>query len=109
GDDILGTSPMLGLQFLLKGSLKVLQLALRISNILNLRLHEIQDHPASFFDSAVQINGAEDRLEAIHKQGLFRPPARLFLASSELQVVAQMNPFCVLHQIRRTDEKTLQL
>src|SRR5438132_14217412 len=102
-------SATLGLQFLLKGSLKVLQLAIRISDIFYLQFKEIQNHTASFFDSAVQINGADDRLQAIHEQRLFCPPAGLFLAFPQLQVLAQMNPFSVFHQVRRTDEETLQL
>ena len=55
-----------------------------------------------------KIYCAEDRLERINQQRLFRTAARLLFAFSQLQVAAQIHSFRIFHQVGGTYKKTFE-
>src|SRR5580692_5236003 len=89
--------------------LEVCQLPSGFLNIFDLRLKETQHDAPGLINSTVQVNGAENRLEGIHQQGLFRAAAGLLLASAQLQVVAQMDVLRIFDEIGGAHKKTFQL
>ena len=74
--NVIGAAKVLGLQLLLKLCLEVCQLPSGFLNIFDLRLKETQHDAPGLINSAVQINGAKNRLKGIHQQG-FRFRERL--------------------------------
>ena len=93
----------------MKRTLEIAQLTIGIANIFHLRFKEIQHYPAGLLKAAVEINSTDNGFERIHQQSLFCPAAGFFFASSELQVLAQVDSFCVFHEIRRADKESFQL
>src|SRR5262249_2019292 len=68
-----------------------------------------QHDAAGLIDSKIEKDRAGHSFESIDQQGLFRTASRLFLPPSQVQIITQLQPFRVFHQIGGTDEETLQL
>src|SRR5215471_12800871 len=75
----------------------------------DLRLHESSNQSSRCFQSAVQIDGADNGFQGIHEQGLFRTAARLFFAFAKVEVLSQLKLFGILHQVCGTDQKAFEL